>query len=88
MRNVIRKRQVQYLVNLLTDHIENLPDNLPMWLWRLKITYRLLVTLDNMDVFEYKDTDDVAMLDKFYNELKADFSQNSLYLPVDKRYFH
>ena len=87
MRTRIQKKQVVYLVQLLTHHIESIPDDIPRWIQCLKIAHELQVTLDNMGEFEYNHEATVITLDRIYENLRNEFSKNDLYFPNNKKYY-
>ena len=86
-RSRMQKKHIQYLVGLITHHIENHPDDLGRWIVSLKIAYRELVTLDNMGIFELDHEPTVVTLDRIYQVLKNEFSRNDIYFPEDEVYF-
>lgn len=87
MRSRITKQQIKYLVDLLTHHIEDLPDDTGKWLTCLKLTYRELVTLDNMGIYELDDDATVITLDRIYQDLKNNFAKQSIWFPEDSKYY-
>ncbi len=87
MRNRIQKRQVQYLVQLLTHHIECYPDDINRWLQCLKIAYKELVTMDNMGTFEFTDEATAITLDRIFDNLRNDFSRKDIYFPDKEKYY-
>ena len=87
MRKTIQKTQVKYLVDLITHHIEAIPDDISIWIQHLKLAYQLLVTLDNMGEFEYDHKLTVYTLDLIYENLRNEFNRHDLYFPDNKKYY-
>ena len=87
MRSSMKKQHVAYLVELLTHHIESLPDDMPRWVQCLKLAYRELVTLDNMGIFELDHEASVITLDRIYENLRNEFGRNDLFFPRNSKYY-
>ena len=88
MRTRIQKTQVKYLVDLITHHIEAIPDDIPRWVQCLKLAYKALIIMDTVGIFEMVDRDSVLTLDRIYESLRNEFSKNDLYFPDNKKYYN
>ena len=87
MRNTIKKKQLSYLVQLLTYHVESQPEDIGRWIAALKIAYRDLVTMDNMGTHEFTHKYSVTTLDTIFENLRNSFNKNDLFFPETDKYY-
>ena len=81
MRKTIKKQQVMYLAKSIEHHICNHPDDLPRWLEAFKMVWKVLVTMDNMGIWEYDYEPDVITMDSIFEQLRNEFARNDMYIP-------
>ncbi len=84
---VIKKPQLMYLVDMITHHLEDGCDDRPRWIQALKVSYKVLITMDNMGLWEETDMFTTATLDSIFEQLRNDFSRYSVYMPIAARYY-
>ena len=81
-------KQVKYLVDRITIHIENHPDDIGRWLVALKYAYRVFVTLDNMGIYEETHSETVIQMDAMFEQLRNEFARHDIFTPEPAVYYN
>jgi len=87
MRKVIKKPQIMYLAKSIEHHLNNLPDDHAKWLEAFKMVWKVLVTMDNMGLWEHDYEPDIITMDSMFEQLRNDFARHDIYMPQAARYY-